>query len=1461
MDNNPRNGADDLSNSSHKETDSKYQIKTTKIVYPQVYSYTLPDLPQYNGAQKIGYTERQNVDDRIREQVHTPAVDLRYIKQWYAPAFYLDTNNQPTSKSFIDKDFHRYLRAEHINQRKDLPGEEWFDFTNDPAQSKILFDNFRRTYNTIAQGEKIPYKLRPEQEAAVTKALTYFRSHSDNNDTDEQPAFLWNAKPRFGKTLAAYDLAKRLNAKSVLIVTNRPAIANSWYDDYAKFVEGYEFVSATSSLSDRPTLTREQFILRNADHNNGLRQITFLSLQDLKGSHYFGGKIDKLKWVADLHWDLLIIDEAHEGVDTNRTDVALDIVKRKYTLYLSGTPFKMLASEKFSDDAIYNWTYLDEQQAKQAELVALRNGDDIDASHTNLPDMRLFTYRISKMTTNEINEGVDLDGEDCNYAFDLNELFATTKSGKFIHADDVRAFLHNLSTNTKYPFSTPELRNELKHTFWYVGNRVDSCKTLAKLLKEDPVFKDYEVIIAAGDGKSFEEEADNYNANEKSFDRVNRAISEHDKTITLSCGQLTTGVTVKQWSAVLMLTDIKSPALYMQAAFRAQNPYEHIETVNGKSVMVRKKSAYLFDFAPTRVLEIYGEFANGLQPAAVEGRITEAERKDNIKRLLNFFPVISEDTNGRMIELDAEKVLTFPNALAAKDIVNARFMTNLLFNDTIKNVFNIPKEAEAILSKTDIVQGKHITHNDKPLDLDEARTLHDNREKTINENKQAILGDKIYETAYLNNIDRIVDNTDHITDKDALAESLSTDIAELSEKPIARAKEVLNLTKAEADSNRQKVLEVQRNAISEYVNSDLSNDVERAARKEELKEALKNSIEQTAVEEPVTQKADHDIENERKSKEEEIKDHLRAFTRTIPMCIMANNTGSEITIDNFDTVITDDDFEDLTNITKEEFHMLRDGFDYTDDNGECKHFEGVFNRYRFNAAIAEFVGEKNKLGKYWLGEQRDIFELVPNQKNNQIFTPRKVVTMMIDDLQAERPDLFNSTSSRFIDLYMKSGLYIAEIAKRLFNNTRHFYNSDDECMTHILTHQVYGLAPTNILYNITTGFIFGGLPNISKDNFREYNLLDDAKNGTAETTLNKLFNKNKSGDSMFKFDAVVGNPPYQEMNTINKMSRSIYPDFVRSAQQVGQLVSLIMPARWMSGENGPYHETNGFIGDMIDGSHLKKFTLHPNSQDVFSGVDIKGGVCYFIWDKNYSLDMVDYTVVDGNNIAQHTVPFHIADNIIIRLPELVQIAQKVFTEPISDDSSMRTLVSSRNPFGFVSDLFTKNNEGVRRISENRQCDDDWLVHGLIKNKRVIRYIPHDALKKNIDGALAHKVFIPRANGNGVFGEVFSTPMIGTPMMICTDTFLQVGQFDNKSEASNLLKYVKTKFFRAMVGIKKTAVFNYKDCFSFVPVQDFTANSDIDWSKSIPEIDQQLYRKYNLNQDEIDFIETHVKPME
>lgn len=353
-----------------------------------------------------------------------------------------------------------------------------------------------------------------------------------------------------------------------------------------------------------------------------------------------------------------------------------------------------------------------------------------------------------------------------------------------------------------------------------------------------------------------------------------------------------------------------------------------------------------------------------------------------------------------------------------------------------------------------------------------------------------------------------------------------------------------------------------------------------------------------------------------------------------------------------------------------------------------------------------------------------------------------------------------------------------------------------------------------------------------------------------------------------KFDAVVGNPPYQEVLELgaNKMSRSIYPQFVEESTKVGRLISLVMPARWMSGENGPYRETSGFVEKMKD-MGIKSFTLHPNSQDLFSGVDIKGGVCYFVLDGKHDGKTLYSLVEHGKRYEQNiSLNNELDDNIIIRYPELTSIVEKINPSAAGANfkehfSSMKTLVSSRNPYGFISDLFVKNNEKVERISVDRQRDNDWEVIGLLKGKRVRRFIPYDALNKNHEGAMAYKVLLPRANGSGVFGEVFSTPMLGVPMLISTDTFLEVGHFDNSLEAENLLKYVKTKFFRAMVGVKKTAVFNYKDAFTFVPQQNWSADSDIDWSKSIPEIDQQLYKKYALSQEEIDFIETRVKAME
>lgn len=1395
-------------------------IKSYVVIYPQLYSYILPNRSQNAGSQKIGYTDKENVDQRILQQVKTAAFSEPYTKLWSAPAFF-----EGNKESFIDKTFHRFLVKNGIERKEDL-GTEWFYFNGEPEKSKMLFDLFRKKRFSALQNDngKIEYTLRFEQEQAVQKALEYF-------ETNEKGEFLWNAKPRFGKTLASYDLAKRLNAKKVLIVTNRPAIANSWFDDYENFVKDYAFISEAAALKNRATLTREQH--RTMTPIKPL--ITFLSLQDLKGSKYFGGNFDKLKWIADLEWDLLIIDEAHEGIDTRRTDTAFDVITRKNTLHLSGTPFKALANEKFPKEAIYNWTYLDEQKIKQIELEEGESGD-----HTNLPDLKLFTYRISQMITDEVNEGIEIDSETRDYAFDLNEFFRA-KDKKFVHENDVREFLRNLSTNKKYPFSTPALREELEHTFWYVGNRVESVKALEKLLKEDDVFKDYHVVVAAGDGRTFEEEENDFKANETSFHKVKNAIANYDKTITLSCGQLTTGVTIKEWTAVLMLTDIKTPSVYMQAAFRAQNP--NILWRNGE--LIQKKSAYLFDFAPTRVLEIYDQFANGLNPKAVKGEITEKDREENIKELLNFFPVISEDVNGEMIELDANKVLTFPNALAATEIVNARFMTNLLFNDTLKGVFSFPKEVEEILDKMQVEKNKRIAKTKEKLDLDSARTVSDNKTKEINANTEIILGEKIFRT----NTERVVDNLLDANTDVIYPEELAQQVGVVSEPLIAKYKEVYKATQTETVELKKQIIEKVQEIAEEYNNAEIK---DAAA----LKQKIIDTIEFDFVTDKVTQKEDEKVEKVQKTKEDEIRDRLRSFTRTIPMFIMANDSKEEITIDNFDLEIDDQDFLDLTSISKEEFHKLRDGFDYEED-GERKTFPGVFNKYRFNASIAEFRLKKDQLSNYFTADE-DIFELIPNQKTNQIFTPKKVVKMMIDSLEEHDPGLFTRTDSTFIDLYMKSGMYITEIVKKLFQNTRERYESDEECLKHILENQVYGLSPTPILQGITQSYIFGfdSENEISRDNFIQYDLTPEAQQGTGKQKLQELFNLEED----MKFDAVVGNPPYQDNDGSGGQGSSampIYNYFVQSAKSINpRFINLIMPTRWYAGGKG----LDDFRKDMLNDKNIVEIHDFLNPNIIFPSTNIRGGVCFILWSDEFDNEKDLVKVVTYSDSLVEKKEFrrklkYDGEDIFIRHIESLEIVKKIKSR--EDFISFEKYVSSRKPFGLDSKFdrssdFYKTKYGIK---EPIICYAKRQEIGYVDNAKF----KFD--KKKLD---AYKVFTPFANNIGTeLNDDNLNAFIGKPNTVCTETYIILGDglTVNEAVAENIIKYFRTKFARFLHGIAKSNQNGTAKTYKYVPLQDFTRNLDINWNQTIPHIDQQLFEKYKLTAAEINFIEGMIKPMQ
>ncbi len=1105
----------------------KPDINTIRSITPMIYAYTTPEIARHTGWTKIGYTE-QDVETRIKQQTHT--ADVKWNLEWKGNALFDDGSGE----RFTDKDFHAYLRKSGIEQE---PGKnnEWFHITG--SESKLKFYDFRADHGILkSQSAIILYQLRKEQEDAVNKTLTYKNNHTNGE-------FLWNAKPRFGKTLSVYDFCKKSNAKNVLVVTNRPAIANSWYEDYMKFLgteSGYLFVSEVNALKGKPcVLSRSEYtasIIAHGDDDNYGNCIEFVSLQDIKGSKYFSTKgIDKLREIAEMNWDILVIDEAHEGVDTYKTDVAFDRINRKFTLHLSGTPFKALANNKFEDNAIFNWTYADEQKAKRDWDVT----SEQENPYAALPRLNLFTYQMSEIIKDVLQKGVEIDGETEEYAFDLNEFFSTV-NGRFKYDSSVDKFLNALITQEKFPFSTPELRDKLKHTFWLL-NRVDSAKALAEKLQYHDVFKDYKIILAAGDGK-----IDDVEETKKSYDKVIEAIKNYDKTITLSVGQLTTGVTIPEWTAVLMLSNVKSPSLYMQAAFRAQNPCLF---KNGSSYE-RKENAYVFDFDPARTLTIFEEFANDLSTDTSAGRGDTETRKKHVKELLNFFPVIGEDEKGELIELDAEKVLTIPRKIRSVEVVRRGFMSNFLFQN-ISQIFSAPQAVVDIISKFNPVnesEGKVNISKETKKDL----SLNKEGEVDVSEDiiigvTKDVFGDKIFAptediTSTITDIVNKPEKTQNALDelksnthsqmtsniltaaKDTYGSDMKTADKRKLETKINNAADILidtsftnyTIDKNIIEQNRTNALlsSNQTGRSTEEINREFDQKIADATTlfQETLKTGLEDLVEESKKD--VVKTVETNIRERKKDEiEENVRDHLRGFSRTIPSFLMAYGDNN-VTLKNFDKIIPDKVFEEVTSITLDQFIFLRDGGTYIDSNtGEEKSFNGhLFDEVVFDDSVKEFLSLKNKLSNYFdESNDEDIFDYIPPQKTNQIFTPKTIVKKMVDMLESENPGCFDDSNKTFIDLYMKSGLYISEIVKRLYqsNEMKRLYPDKYDRLKHIFEKQVYGLAPTEIIYKISTSYILGFNEDmkITKHNFKQVDALPYAKEGNLKEKLDEIYGK------------------------------------------------------------------------------------------------------------------------------------------------------------------------------------------------------------------------------------------------------------------------------------------------------------------------------------------------------------------
>ncbi len=699
-------------------------------------------------------------------------------------------------------------------------------------------------------------------------------------------------------------------------------------------------------------------------------------------------------------------------------------------------------------------------------------------------------------------------------------------------------FLDALTTQEKFPFSTDALRDEIKHSMWLL-NRVESAKALHKKLKAHPVFREYEIVLAAGDGRTDEDEEIR-----KSFDKVTKAIAENDKTITLSVGQLTTGVTIPEWSAVLMLSNIKSPALYMQAAFRAQNPC----LFQNKGEFHRKQNAYVFDFDPARTLITYEKFANDLSSETSDGRGGVDKRKQNIRQLLNFFPVIGEYDEGEMVELNAEIVLSITRKIKAVEVVRRGFMSDFLFQN-ISNVFYAPKEV------LDIIRNFVETKESKKIDINSrtAEELHLDEHGEVNLSEPFIIGksaeifgDKIFDEIPAQVGESIAAHDfDNDTEKDDPLKELKKIFHTKAVDPIIDiAKEKYGSEISTKDKERMaKKLKSDADvfvgkAYGNYVieknilEKNRMEEIKNAATKEEVSiinlqyekeqhkivENLKADLSETgsdfaehAGKEIIKTVETSKRKQEKKTIEDSIRNHLRGFARTIPSFIMAYGT-EETTLANFDKIVPDAVFQEVTSISLEQFCFLRDGGEYPDEEtGETKHFDGkLFDPVVFDDSVKEFLRLKKDLADYFEeGKEEDIFDYIPPQKTNQIYTPKRIVKKMVDMLEEENPGCFDMPEKTFIDLYMKSGLYIAEIVKRLYQseNMKKLYPNKEKRLNHIFEKQVYGLAPTEIIYRIALSFILGFSDEIKieKHNLIQLDALPYAKEGTLEQKLEEVY--------------------------------------------------------------------------------------------------------------------------------------------------------------------------------------------------------------------------------------------------------------------------------------------------------------------------------------------------------------------
>ena len=1239
--------------------------------------------------------------------------------------------------SLTDGEVHKVLERSGIKKKvfdTENKANEWFITDLETVKNAIHAAKEGRMSlsATEVSTERSPIIFRPEQRDAIDKTKKQFKKSNQ---------MLWNAKMRFGKTLSGLQVVKEMDFARTLILTHRPVVDAGWFEDFTKIFYDTPKYRYGSKNNGESHTSLERLVAKE-----GIHYVYFASMQDLRGSSLVGGNFDKNDQVFATPWDLIIVDEAHEGTKTELGEAVMKELTKTQTkiLRLSGTPFNLF--DDYKEDEIYTWDYVMEQRAK-AEWDLTHFGDP--NPYAGLPRLNIYTYDLNKL----------LDGYgDSELAFNFREFFRVDETGEFVHKNDVSAFLNLIckkDADSNYPYSTEEYRDNFRHSLWIVPG-VKAAKALSAMLQTHAVFSQFQVVNVAGEGDEDQERDD-------ALELVNKAIGnkpEETYTITLSCGRLTTGVSVKAWTAVFMLAGSFSTAAssYMQTIFRVQTP----ATIGGKV----KEECFVFDFAPDRTLKVIAETA---KISAKAGKTTSDDRKA-VGDFINFCPIIAYE-GSKMISYDVPNMLQQLKKVYVERVVRNGFEDGYLYNDDLMRL----------------------------------------------------------------------------------------DSLELQE--FAKLKKIIGSTKAMPKSGE---IDINNQGFTNEEHEQLEKAEDKKRKKKELTEEEKRLLEEKA--------------EKRKNRDTAVS-ILRGISIRMPLMIYGadlTDESKEITLDNFTSLIDDGSWDEFMpkGVTKEIFEQFKK---YYDPEVFCS----AGKRIRAMAKAADALDIEDRIERITA-----IFNTFRNPDKETVLTPWRVVNIHLGDClggwvfydetkekQIVVPRFVDNgdvtrevfaSDARILEINSKSGLYPLYMAYSIYRTRLQEKLDEADTMENtperhlkvwdaVLCENIFVLCKTQMAKSITRRTLRGFRP--VKVNTRYYeDLINQISHKTAKFVSQMKQGKNywkANEDNDMKFTAIVGNPPYQ-ITTDRTSDTPIYHLFMDVAFQICDKVSFITPARFLFNAGKTPAEWNNRV---LNDPHFKVIWYKPKSTDVFPNVDIKGGVAVTFRNAVEDFGSVGtFTAFDELN----SIIRKVSARTIGTLNNIIYPQNKfILGELYKDFPYLKDRIGSD---GKEKRLTTSIFDFKEIFKDTRSSNEDLCILGLVKNIRTYKYISPQYIESH-QNLMKYKVLVPKSNGSGALGEVLSTPLIGEPLIGYTQSFISIGSFDNVNEAEACLKYIKSKFARVMLGILKATQDNSKEVWRLVPLQNFTSESNIDWSKSVAEIDQQLYAKYGLDESEISFIESKIKPME